>query len=586
LLFLHSKPINKIRVGSFTTVGDTVYLTVSDDDLTRYHPLIADLEPDLYFQLSEEFKLSSNQILKRDVAILNLPDFLRIFSTERERLKNDEEWRFRASVIRRVHQDSEWMSSGVYEIRRIEDHVDEIAPTDDINRTPDFASGGISKQERDLFHQQMHAYREHALRTAPVNRDTLKLMVNAFYERLGLVPPRVVILPNPLSAAIAGAVATLMLFKQKHKVYKTDSPKKLTQSGLISRAVFAATSLQAAYGALDSIDSVTSRELNEVTSQSSGTPRFADDCIRFFQSRELAQSVNNFRPLVGAGIDSIIEQFEGQFEFTDPNWQIGMQQIYDAINYVLSDKTAFATTAGADTIDNAIESLVSHYGGDDSLVRNAMNTALNDRRNLIVEAVVNPVVVFCKNVLKLRVPAFETYEIWERLVLEGAAFVMHEEFCFVSDFPERLEFDDRNRLHSTEGPAIKWRDGWSVYYWHGTPVPAKIIESPELITIESINYEHNQEVRRVMIERYGAGRYILDSDAEEVQQDEYGILYRQHLPNDEPVTIVRVKNSTPEPDGSIKEYFLRVPPDTETAKEGVAWTFGLESNDYKPDIES
>jgi hypothetical protein len=50
--------------------------------------------------------------------------------------------------------------------------------------------------------------------------------------------------------------------------------------------------------------------------------------------------------------------------------------------------------------------------------------------------------------------------------------------------------------------------------------------------------------------------------------------------------MVRVKNSTPEPDGTYKEYFLRVPPTIKTAREAVAWTFEMDENEYKPKFES
>ncbi len=33
-------------------------------------------------------------------------------------------------------------------------------------------------------------------------------------------------------------------------------------------------------------------------------------------------------------------------------------------------------------------------------------------------------------------------------------------------------------------------------------------------------------------------------------------------------------------------YFLRVPPHIETAKEAVAWTFGLREREYAPEQES
>jgi hypothetical protein len=67
-----------------------------------------------------------------------------------------------------------------------------------------------------------------------------------------------------------------------------------------------------------------------------------------------------------------------------------------------------------------------------------------------------------------------------------------------------------------------------------------------------------------------------------VHRDETGVLWRVEFDDDEPLVMVEVINSTPEPDGSRRTYFLRVPPDTETAREGVAWTFGLTAEEYQP----
>lgn len=55
---------------------------------------------------------------------------------------------------------------------------------------------------------------------------------------------------------------------------------------------------------------------------------------------------------------------------------------------------------------------------------------------------------------------------------------------------------------------------------------------------------------------------------------------------DEPLVVVMVDNSTPEPDGTRQRFFLRVPPNVRTAREAVAWTFGLDEDDYNPAIES
>ena len=50
--------------------------------------------------------------------------------------------------------------------------------------------------------------------------------------------------------------------------------------------------------------------------------------------------------------------------------------------------------------------------------------------------------------------------------------------------------------------------------------------------------------------------------------------------------MVKVVNSTPEPDGSFKDYFLRVPPEIVRAKQAVAWTFGKKENEYSPALQT
>ena len=77
-----------------------------------------------------------------------------------------------------------------------------------------------------------------------------------------------------------------------------------------------------------------------------------------------------------------------------------------------------------------------------------------------------------------------------------------------------------------------------------------------------------------------------ECDAKKVHTDETGVLWRVDLPNDEPLVMVEVLNSTPEPDGTRRTYFLRVPPNTRTARQGVAWTFGLAEEEYSPKFQT
>jgi hypothetical protein len=81
-------------------------------------------------------------------------------------------------------------------------------------------------------------------------------------------------------------------------------------------------------------------------------------------------------------------------------------------------------------------------------------------------------------------------------------------------------------------------------------------------------------------------RYVVNGGGQPIHADESGTLYRCEWPREEPQLMVRVMNSTPEPDGSFKHYVLRVPPTITTAREAIAWTFQMSGQDYHPSIET
>jgi hypothetical protein len=165
-------------------------------------------------------------------------------------------------------------------------------------------------------------------------------------------------------------------------------------------------------------------------------------------------------------------------------------------------------------------------------------------------------------------------------------FLPHANICWVAERHNVLSRDEQGRLHSLTGPAVAYPDGWSIYAVHGVRVPADVIEEPESVTVARIEKEENAEVRRVMIERMGYERYLLESGAQLIHSDECGALYRKEIPDDEPVVAVHVLNATPEADGSSKRYMIRVPPTMTRAREAVAWTFNVPEHAYRPAIET
>ena len=153
---------------------------------------------------------------------------------------------------------------------------------------------------------------------------------------------------------------------------------------------------------------------------------------------------------------------------------------------------------------------------------------------------------------------------WVTLAERSGPRIVHPEFCIVSDRPEILLVDEDNRPHCDDGPFCRWRDGTALYSIHGVRVPWWVVEHPERITVERIHGESNTEVRRIMLERYGIERYMEGATLVDECMDEVGQvlrLLRRDVPDDEPIVMVRLVNSTPDSDGTRRIYLRRVPPD-------------------------
>ncbi|TDE17917.1 DUF6745 domain-containing protein [Actinomadura sp. 6K520] len=162
----------------------------------------------------------------------------------------------------------------------------------------------------------------------------------------------------------------------------------------------------------------------------------------------------------------------------------------------------------------------------------------------------------------------------------------YERLVILSERPGELYRDEPGRLHRGDGPALAYPDGFALHAWRGMPIPPDFVETLTGLTADRILAEENAELRRVMLEIFGYDRYLAETGARPLHRDETGVLWSIDLPGDEPVVMVEVVNSTPEPDGTYRTYYLRVPPATRTARAGVAWTFGIDEADYHPEKQT
>ncbi len=190
-----------------------------------------------------------------------------------------------------------------------------------------------------------------------------------------------------------------------------------------------------------------------------------------------------------------------------------------------------------------------------------------------------------RDVLGLKLPAFENFAHWEAAAIHGGFRVMHAEFCMVSDFPEAIRVDSSGRPHCETGPSHRWRDGWSLYHWHGVRVPAHWIEDRESLDPGEVLREPNVERRAAGCQIIGWGRMAAELDRRIIDGDpdtDIGALVELTLPGvPEPGRFLQAVCPR---NGSICEGVPRISDidglPIETAVAAQAWRDGLPAASY------
>jgi hypothetical protein len=179
-----------------------------------------------------------------------------------------------------------------------------------------------------------------------------------------------------------------------------------------------------------------------------------------------------------------------------------------------------------------------------------------------------------RDILKLDLPSHTAYAHWEQAAIHGGFRVMHPEFCMVSDFPEVFKVDDQNLPHCEDGPSHRWRDGWSLYHWHGVRIPTEWIENKAGLTAKTALTWANVEQRRAACELVGWDRILSELKSKTIDRDEdpmIGELVEVTLPDIGKEKFLRVVC------GTGRKFALPVPPQMKTALEANAWSYAVDT---------
>jgi len=173
-------------------------------------------------------------------------------------------------------------------------------------------------------------------------------------------------------------------------------------------------------------------------------------------------------------------------------------------------------------------------------------------------------------------PILERFSIDEDIIKSCGWTWWHQNVLAISDRPKEIHRDDQGRLHCETGPSIAYRDGWSLWHWHGVSVPSGWIENKSSLTAQIALTWENIEQRRAACEILGWNTVLKELDAKTIDRDEepeVGELVEVTIPDIGRERFIRVRC------GTGREFALPVPPTMKTALEANLWTYGIDSVD-------
>jgi hypothetical protein len=163
------------------------------------------------------------------------------------------------------------------------------------------------------------------------------------------------------------------------------------------------------------------------------------------------------------------------------------------------------------------------------------------------------------------------------LIGSCSTILPREGFCYVSDRPTHLHFDEQQKLHAEGEPAVAFADGAAIYCIHGVRLPDEYSGlHPHQWRSEWVLTETNAELRRILIQGIGYERLCQELRTKTIDTwREYTLLWVE-VPtltyiNDRQVredAMLLLKMTCP---STNHIHVLRVPPNTGSARGAAKW---------------
>lgn len=369
-------------------------------------------------------------------------------------------------------------------------------------REPTRASGGVTGAELRLMKDCAQVWTLRALRLAPIEPEKIARAVGGLYRVAGLAAPRVVVVSSPLVMAFAYGAAAALWYTRTAVAGGAPIPNAYTYSAVQAathagaRTVTDGASYGAAFAATAAATDADTRDAARTAT---------DAAVRTIVDAATRLAV---RDAVDAAVDAArISRTIPPVELAPQHApQVGARLVRDAVDAVMQAPTDICACDAVRCDDVAGTAALACWelAGDFGLACAAMWGASYQGGNMWApwECYLSAM----RDVIGLRLPEYDAYLHWEEAAVHGGFRVMHEKFCMVCDFPERLLLDRHGRPHCDDGPSHRWRDGWSLYYWHGVRVPPHWIENREALDAAEVLAQASIEQQRAGMQIINAAR--------------------------------------------------------------------------------
>jgi hypothetical protein len=391
-----------------------------------------------------------------------------------------------------------------------------------IVRTPTNLAGGITPEEKVRLDAHAQLWIKRAMRTDPIDPDKIIPAIEALYAAANLKKPRVVIVPSPLVMAFAYGAAAAIWHRRKNGEQATWQATRQATDRATRQATDQATwqatdqatrqaTWQATWQATDqatrqatwqATDQATWQATDQATRQATDQATWQATDQATWQATDQATSQATDQATWQAtsqATDQATRQATDRAT-RQATWQATSQATDQATWQATSQATDQATWQATDQATSGAAQACRALAGDFGLACAARWTGPYQGGNMWAAS--SAYISAFRDVLGLRLPEHAAFDAWKAASIHGGFRVMHEEFCIVSDFPEFIRIDDQNRPHCETGPSYRWRDGWSLYYWHGVAVPAHWIE-------DRANLDPAEVIKAENVEQRAAGAAIV-----------------------------------------------------------------------------